>query len=206
MQDGSGTRDGVRLTTRGARTRERLIDAAADLVAQEPSATVGLERIARAAGVAKSSLLWHFGSKEQLYLEVVDRWFSAFQERVVAELGGGRDLREVLPLLIDAYVAFLQERPEANPVLFTLLFGSPKGGEVRSRIAEMYREFRRAICDNTRLGGQPVAEEDAALVVAALDGIFLQWFIDPQGFDHVATFARLREYLGRLEPVAGEAQ
>ncbi len=187
----------ARRTSRGARTRRRILDAAADLVAHEPSATVGLDRIAKAAGVAKSSVLWHFGNKEQLYLEVADLWFAGFQEAVAAEVGQGRDLREALPVLLGAYSEFLRERPEANVVLFTLLFGSPRGSELHRRIAQMYREFRAGIVRATHLDGQPVDETAAGLVVAALDGVFVQGFIDPDGFDPEAAFARLGELLGR---------
>ncbi len=179
------------MNKRGARTRQRLIDAAAELMAAEPAATIGLERIARSAGVAKSSVLWHFGSKEQLYLEVVDRWFATLREDMVGELGGGRDLREVLPRFVESYAAFLQARPEANTVLFAVLFGSARDGALRPRIAEMYCEFRQAFVDHVRLDGRPMSEGDAAVVVAALDGLFVQMFIDPPGFAHGPAFESL---------------
>jgi AcrR family transcriptional regulator len=197
--------DGVRKTTRGARTRERILDVAADLVSREPSATVGLERIARAAGVAKSSVLWHFGNKEQLYLEVADRWFADFQRSITAEIGEGRDLRQALPLLLRGYSAFLEARPEANVVLFTLLFGAPRGGELHRRIAAMYRTFRRGIVEATHVDGQPVPDADAALIVAVLDGIFVQSFIDPEGFDPDGAFARLEQLLPAWDGGAEEA-
>ena len=198
QQNGTG-QQGTRQTTRGARTRERLLDAAAELVAREPSATIGLERIARAANVAKSSVLWHFGSKEQLYLEVAERWFAAFQQTLTSELGSRRDLREALPMLLDAYARFLIDHPEANVVLFTLLFGSPKGSDLHGRIAGMYREFRLGIVENTHVDGRPVPETDAALIVAVLDGVFVQGFIDPDGFDTTATFHRLQQLISSAD-------
>ncbi len=193
----------VRRTTRGARTRERLIDAAAELVAREPSATIGLDRIARAAGVAKSSVLWHFGSKEQLYLAVAERWFSSFQHSITAELGSGRELRDVLPGLLDAYAAFLDRHPEANVVLFSLLFGAPKDSDLRPRIAEMYREFRHGIRAHTRSGEKPVSETDASLIIALLDGVFIQGFIDPQRSDHHTAFDRIKELLASQDTAPG---
>lgn len=196
---------GGRKTSRGARTRERILDAASDLVAQEPSATLGLERIARAAGVAKSSVLWHFGNKEQLYLEVADRWFTEFQRSITADIGEERELRRALPLLLRGYSAFLATRPEANVVLFTLLFGASRGGELHRRIAGMYREFRRGIVEVTHVDGQRLSETDAALIVAVLDGVFVQGFIDPDGFEPAAAFARLEALLPSWAPGPGEA-
>lgn len=189
---------------RGARTRQRLIDAAAELVSQEPSATIGLERIARAADVAKSSVLWHFGTKEQLYLEVADRWFASFQQSLTAEIGAPRDLREALPLLLKSYSKFLRTHPEANVVLFTLLFGSRRDSELHARIAGMYREFRQGIVDNALVEGRPLTEVEAGLIVAVLDGIFIQGFIDPDGFDPTATFERLGSLLTEWVPRSGE--
>jgi len=174
---------------------------AADLVSQEPSATVGLERIARAAGVAKSSVLWHFGNKEQLYLEIAERWFTDFQRSMTAEVGGRRDLRQALPHLLLGYSSFLAARPEANVVLFTLLFGAPRGSELHRRIAEMYRTFRQGIVEATHVGGQSLSETDAALIVAVLDGVFVQGFIDPEGFDPGDALARLAEVIPGWSPV-----
>src|SRR5260221_14545431 len=50
-----------------------LIDAAMDLFASYGYRGPSLSRIARAAGVTKGALYWHFSDKEQFFLAVVDK-------------------------------------------------------------------------------------------------------------------------------------
>ena len=50
-----------------------LIDAAMDLFASYGYRGTSLSRIARAAGVTKGALYWHFSDKEEFFLAVVDK-------------------------------------------------------------------------------------------------------------------------------------
>ncbi|MDQ4489257.1 TetR/AcrR family transcriptional regulator C-terminal domain-containing protein [Sinomonas sp. ASV486] len=53
---------------RGARTRNRIIDAAAALFAARPSDKVTVSEIAAAAGVFPNQITYHFGSKDSLFI------------------------------------------------------------------------------------------------------------------------------------------
>ncbi len=53
-----------------------LIDAAMDLFASYGYRGTSLSRIARAAGVTKGALYWHFSDKEEFFLAVVDKVLS----------------------------------------------------------------------------------------------------------------------------------
>lgn len=182
---------------RGERTKALLLDVAGRLLALEPASAVSLDRIAREAGVAKSSVLWHFGNKESLYLAVVDRWFGEFEAQLLTDLDMNAPLGEVLHRFLAAYEDFLIARPEVNAVLFALLFDAPRGSALRARIAQMYDAFRQTMAARTAAAGAGFDAGDASLLIAALDGLFLQWFIDPDEFDLAAAFARLRR-LGAL--------
>src|SRR5262245_44549150 len=52
---------------------EVLINAAMDLFASYGYRGTSLSRIARAAGVTKGALYWHFSDKEEFFLAVVDK-------------------------------------------------------------------------------------------------------------------------------------
>lgn len=53
--------------------RERILDAFETLLIDDGERAATLERVARAAGVSKGGLLYHFGSKEALALGLVER-------------------------------------------------------------------------------------------------------------------------------------
>jgi len=63
--------EGVRLTARGAATRERIVLAAAELMAAKGVAATTLDEVRVASGTSKSQLYHHFAAKEALVREVV---------------------------------------------------------------------------------------------------------------------------------------
>ncbi|MBI3782664.1 MAG: helix-turn-helix transcriptional regulator, partial [Deltaproteobacteria bacterium] len=65
---------------RGLRTEAAILDATLRSVATRGVHETSLDAIAAAGGVAKSSILWHFGSKEELLLHVAERAFSFVEQ------------------------------------------------------------------------------------------------------------------------------
>lgn len=95
-------------------TRTAILDAAARLFIEKGVAAVTTNEIAKAAGVTKSLIHHHFGSKEELWTEVKRRGFEEYyqtqQEILVA---APTDTGELLRASLVAYFRFLQKHPEA---------------------------------------------------------------------------------------------
>lgn len=95
-----------RTTARGLATREALLDATADLVAERGFHSVGILEIGAAAGVSGSALYRHFANKQELLVALFDRVVDAL-------LAGARQVAETtddpvaaLDALVDRHVAF----------------------------------------------------------------------------------------------------
>ncbi|MDD7916127.1 TetR/AcrR family transcriptional regulator [Actinomycetospora callitridis] len=67
-------------TARGRRTREAIVDAAADLMHERGIAATGIGDVLKASGTGKSQLYHYFDGKSDLVLAVIDRQL----ERVLA--------------------------------------------------------------------------------------------------------------------------
>lgn len=61
------------LTARGAATRSRIVEAAADLIYAHGVERTSLDDVMAASGVSKSQLYHYFADKDALVLEVIDR-------------------------------------------------------------------------------------------------------------------------------------
>ncbi len=181
-------------TGRGARTRQAILDETARLLGSDDPESVTLDRISAAVPISKSSICWHFGTKDDLFVAVVDDMFRRYTEGYLADHPDGGDARGQLVDFLADYATFLDENPQANTVLFTLLFDRSLDPGVRARIRLLYASFRDAIVENYRLGGQPVSEELAAAVIALVDGVFLQWHLDPDRVVPTAVFAALLSF------------
>lgn len=81
------SQNGKRLTARGAKTRARIVDAAADLMYVKGVGTTTLDDVLAASGVSKSQLYHHFEGKDALVRAVVDHVGERVIERERRALG-----------------------------------------------------------------------------------------------------------------------
>lgn len=78
----------TRLTARGAATRERIVDAAAELMYTRGVGATTLDDILAASGVSKSQLYRHFANKDEVVRAVIELMGERVIEREQNMLGG----------------------------------------------------------------------------------------------------------------------
>ena len=66
----------------GAASRERILQAALELLGKRGYAATSVSAICERAGVAKTALYWHFGSKEGLLLTLLKRTRTTWIEEI----------------------------------------------------------------------------------------------------------------------------
>ena len=180
---------------RGVRTEEAILQATLRLLATRGIHGMSLDLLADEVGVAKSSILWHFGSKEELLLRVA--------ERVLAEVAQGpAKTMLALPTLeerADAAWRFfgetLRQRPELRRLVLWLIFECvEERPEMRTRLRQLYRSIREMFEAGLREVVPDAAQRRrlAIITVATFDGIFLQWLLDPEAIDVEALHRELR--------------
>ena len=177
------------------RTEEAIVQATLRLLSTRGVHGMSLDLLAEEVGVAKSSILWHFGSKEELLLRIA--------ERVLEEVAKGPARTMLaLPTLearADAAWKFfgetLRERPELRRLVLWLIFECvEERPEMRTRLQQLYRSIREmfeaglkeVVPDATR------RRRIAMLTVATFDGIFIQWLLEPDAIDVEALHRELR--------------
>jgi AcrR family transcriptional regulator len=105
--------------TRDPQRRERILTAAADLVAQNGFRSVGIADIGAAAGVTGSAIYRHFDSKIAVLLELLDRTINRLLQGAHEILADTPGAREALSALIDQQVTFVIEDRELAIVYYT---------------------------------------------------------------------------------------
>jgi len=93
-------------------TRARLLEAAGELFAERGFRGATLRDIAERAGANLAAANYHFGSKQALYLEVVNAQFERLERRLLA-LGAAPDLAALDRLSRAELVALLRGRLQA---------------------------------------------------------------------------------------------
>jgi AcrR family transcriptional regulator len=167
----------------GARSREALLDAAIELIAEGGYTATGVDAIARRSGVVKSALYWHFGSKDGLLVAALERtareWVSEFE----AAITESSDARERLEGLVERVRDLFLERPDrVRLILSALIECGVTNDEVRQGVARILDVMRTAIAGGMSV--LPIPEERregiATLVLQTLAGAFVDYFADPK--------------------------
>ena len=192
----------VARTKRGERTRNHILEVTRKLFAQPGFRGVTLDQIAEETGTAKSSILWHFGTKEHLLLEVLDGIMRDLETSYRQSYPDSLALGEKMQLFIKDYVRLMEQYPELGTVFFGMLFDAELINTIRDRVKEMYREYREMIVQNLTDTGIPATEHLAAAVAALFDGVFIQWYLDPQGVDMQKA---LESVISGLESIASQS-
>ncbi|WP_245986261.1 TetR/AcrR family transcriptional regulator [Azospirillum thermophilum] len=93
-----------------AKRREAILAAADALFAGRSYAEVQMDEVARAAGVGKATLYRYFPSKEDLYLETLERALSRLEDRLHGPADPGAAPTDRLTAMISALIDTLNEQ------------------------------------------------------------------------------------------------
>jgi AcrR family transcriptional regulator len=174
----------------GEERRSRIVAAALDVFAERGYKGASLAQIAERVGITQQAVLYHFKSKDQLLvaaLEERDREDRAWLAQTIESSPEDLDLLELCRRLIEHNVQRLE-----RVRLYTVLAGDsvidvhPAQAFFRTRYArlrEQWADHLAAAYARTGRRGPSVA-----VVLAVLDGLQLQWLLDPEGFDMVKEF------------------
>jgi AcrR family transcriptional regulator len=176
-----------------ADTRNRLLDAATEVLLRDGAQALTLEAVAGEARVSKGGLFYHFPTKQALVAGMVDRLVLQF-DTALAEAGDepGAATRVYLE-------ATIQERPTAAGVaadrttaaLFAAALVEP---EALTPLRETYRAWQR------RLEHDGIDPALATTVRLAVDGWWLARLVNlaPPAPDlHERVYALLNDLIGR---------
>ncbi len=169
----------------GAKTRERVLDAAAKLIGSHGYAATSIAKISKASGANPASIYWAFDNKEALLAAVMERAADRLEEGVgrmrpepgdpwkgLASLfeyfeGGPEFLRLMLVLSL--------ERREGDPAVLEA------ARRVRSHAAAGLADaYGRAFAFRDADQQQRIAEELARLTLMLFDGAFIASQIEPE--------------------------
>ncbi len=197
----SGTPGAVGAEPRAADARpmrDRLLDAAEDVLSTGGATTLTLEAVATAAGVSKGGLLHHFGTKDLLVIAMAQRAAAEWHAEVCAAIervppGPGRVSRALLQTCAASSEAWNERIRRRSAALFAVLLHRPE------LIAEL-----KSPCEEVRswLASDGLAEGVADAVMAAIDGLWMYWVTGLVSLDE-ALLRRVRLGLERLIAAGG---
>jgi AcrR family transcriptional regulator len=197
------------LKTKGERTRQGILDAAAKLATEEGLEPLSIGRLADETGMSKSGLFAHFGSKEELQLATVDHAASLFVAEVIEPARAApRGLTRVWALC-DHMLDYAERQVFPGGCFFaaTSFEFNNRPGPVRDRIQEMigsWLSYLEHAVEQAQEAGELNPEMSAREIAFQLDAFAqaanaqYQLFRNERVFDEARR--AVRERLDSLRP------
>ena len=186
---------------RGNTTRERLLAAAASLVAEVGWGGVTTRLVAERAGVNAGVVHYHFSSVTDLLVAACASVAEEMLDEIVRDLAQQPDVASGVDWLLGELARFSGTDPTSLLLVEAYLAGS-RVPEMRARLDAAVGEFRAGVAIWLETIGSDAEAERAAVVLAAvLDGLALHRGLDP-ALDLAVAARPLRRMLTASEGTA----
>ena len=168
--------------------RREILDASVEIFGAKGFTGGTLQEIAEQVGMTHAGILHHFGSKDQLLLEVLSyRDATDVQDLDDQHIPGGIDLFAHLvataklnmqrPGIVQAYAVLSSESvTDDHPARE---FFEARYRTLRLEVSDAFRE----VCADHGVTDERSIESGAAAILAVMDGLQVQWLLDPEAVD-----------------------
>ena len=143
--------------------------------------------VAAEAGVSQGTVYHYFDSKEDLFMAVFEAWETGNLNReVLAAMDVSTSASERLRYLAHAVGEYMTLTEEFFPASLEFWSHIHRDAAIREGIRRIFAELRATVAQLIQDGidqGEFVSIDSdvaAALLIAAYDGLMLQWMADPQ--------------------------
>lgn len=183
----------ARIVNRAVKTGA-ILRAAAQVFAEQGYQAATVDDIAERAGIGKGTVYEYFRNKQELFFAVFDNYIASMERLAKQSLEHpSQTAADQIQQMIHAALAMSAEARDLFPLVFEF-WSASASPDRQKRVATMFRntyaKLRTLIADQIRKGQRKGdfdrsadASRIAAVLVGALDGLFLQaWFdttLDP---------------------------
>jgi AcrR family transcriptional regulator len=183
-QEPAEGKPGHRSYPKGVRRRQQILDSLITLLAQRGGDRTSLRTVGEAIGVSHTALRHYFSSRDELLVEAYRAHESRgagdapADESAVGLIIGSAERNRSIPGLVELYATLTTDALQEQHAV------------TREFISERFRSLRSVLAARIEAGqraGTIAADVDpadaAALVIAASDGLQIQWLLEPDTVD-----------------------
>jgi TetR/AcrR family transcriptional regulator, transcriptional repressor for nem operon len=204
----------VKTTSKGERTRQRIVELAAPVFNRQGYIGASLRDLVDATGLEKGGIYNHFGSKEQLALEAYDYAMSRVTNHLARSQDGATDAPDRLVRMIRAF-GETARKPEIEggcPIMNTAIEADDTHPDLRDRARDSMTLWHRLVGRIVKDGkAEGTLRDDidpyalASTITAALEGALMltRLYDDPSHMDHVVD--HLVAHVETLRTITPEA-
>ena len=181
--------------------REQLLDAARRLLVERGSARITARDLVAESGTNLASIGYHFGSKDALINAAIEASFDEWADHLALLVMSDPDATPIERGMA-TWLTALDTLAERKPILQAFVDCVAQAQRVpalRAQLAEHYNRARTRVAELVAVSladdtpaDDPRCRAIATFVISVLDGLTLQWLIDPE---HSPSSVELRDGL-----------
>lgn len=162
-----------RKTTKGEKTREKMIEAATRLIRTQGYAATGVQQILQESGAPRGSLYFHFsGGKEEIAAEVVRRHGESYAAAMVATLDQAPTVAAACDLMLTHFAMANEGDGGGCPVAALALEQAPYSEVLRKETRAAFESWTTPVAERLVAEGWSTveAERRARAAICTLEG------------------------------------
>jgi len=183
-------------TSKGTATREMIVERAYAIACRQGLEGLSIGELAQAAGMSKSGVFAHFGSREDLQITVLDWTARRFGEAVMAPALRQPRGQARLRAIMDGWFAWVRANPDGCVILGAANEYDARPGIMRERVIAWLTEWRGVVAKAAQMcidSGEFAADTDPVLVsfqlFAITEGLHNARLYDPAQAEALARRA-----------------
>jgi AcrR family transcriptional regulator len=196
--------------TQAQDSRDEILKAAMHLFANRGFHETSMSEVAREARVSKALIFWHFKTKEELFLAVLNRLLEPYFIDFAEEAAQLNERQQTLKL-VELYLIFVRDNASSVRFFLAQLLREQKIsdalGEQVMRLYSSYRAMLVELLTQARAKGLCETglspETAAAFIVSALNGLLIEFlFMGGSTINPESAIAMVDEWLfrGTIKP------
>jgi len=182
--------------------REQIVEALFECLAEKGHETVTVKNIASQANLHYGVIHYYFDSKDDIVSALSELIISKYEqlllERIEPIQSASAKLRVAIDFLVDEFIF----NRRLNRVFYNLVQMAFERKTVREALRKQLRAYRNGIAQAIEEGIQDgeFARHDtrriASLIVALVEGMALQWMIEPKALNRDDVLALITDTMG----------
>jgi len=162
--------------------RQFIVDTARELIMAQGVKGTSIADIARQAEMSKGTLFYYYPSKNDLVFDVTDQHFQQVTNTLMRIITAGKqdDPHELFRI---GFNGIINEATRGQLNLYLVQDAVTGNEELKHRFSQKYEEWRQMMFELLQSifpdGHERTLELYAYILVAALDGLIIQWLLDP---------------------------
>ena len=175
--------------------KEMVLDALLKLLETKSFNEISLAEVAKAAGISKGTLYYHYKTKGEIYFDLTDRYLSEQWDDLVSWTGNKEK-----DTSIERLVKYVVERNVANASFRMQLYSEAQLGdtELKKKLSKRYDEFQKLISEKIAERTNVNPDFLTWLILLLSDGIIIQSAIGNTEFDTEKFILDGTKYLTEL--------